>query len=306
MGPSCSVRRRDPASHVTDVGDTRPCHDAKQRTSDAHRYPQFLPDGERFLYLHLTGTEGVGGVYISDLNGAAPLKVLDGQDSALYTQTSTRAGYLLFRRRDTLMAQPFDPVNAKNTGPMFPVIEGVGQSANTGFGAMSVSATGDIVTWAGGLSAAELTWIDRSGRRGSAAAPAAEVAGFAVSRDGGRPANAITSGAATDLWTVQLPGGTPSKFTFGPAPGWAQPTLSPDGSEIAYATVDYAGLSKYELRRKKFDMTGREETLATSEAIMWLWDWALDGSYLVYNATGALWQLPLETREGIIAATSRP
>jgi Tol biopolymer transport system component len=45
-------------------------------------------------------------------------------------------------------------------------------------------------------------------------------------------------------------------------------------------------------------MTGSDETLATSEAIMWLWDWSPDGSYLVYNFAGALWQLPLAPRDG--------
>ena len=33
-------------------------------TSDAHSYPQFLPQGEHFLYLHLTGTPTVAGVYM--------------------------------------------------------------------------------------------------------------------------------------------------------------------------------------------------------------------------------------------------
>ena len=52
-------------------------------TSDAHRYPQFLPDNNHFLFLHLTGTNDVAGIYVGSLDGAAPVRVLDGADSAL-------------------------------------------------------------------------------------------------------------------------------------------------------------------------------------------------------------------------------
>ena len=41
-----------PATKITTTG-----------PSDAHRYPQFLPDGEHFLYLHLTGDAGAAGMY---------------------------------------------------------------------------------------------------------------------------------------------------------------------------------------------------------------------------------------------------
>jgi len=182
---------------------------------------------------------------------------------------------------------------------LFPVIEGVGQGANTGLGAVSVSAAGDLIVWAGGSRTVEMTWIDRSGKRGIPASPPLETSAFALSADGRRLAVSVNgSGLTGDVWTLAVPDGTPSKFTFGPAPGWTYPVWSPNASEIAYATLDNAGLSGYELRRRKSDMTGSEETLLKSDTIMRLWDWSPDGTYLVYNADSALWQLPLEAREG--------
>jgi Tol biopolymer transport system component len=267
-------------------------------TSDGHRYPQFLPDGEHFLYLHLTGTADVGGVYLGALDGAAPIKVLDGQENAWYSPSTTSGGgYLLVRRQDTLMAQPFDPVSRKNTGALFPVIEGAGQGANTGVGAVSVSATGDLIVWAGGSRTTELTWMDRSGKHGSLASPPLEADAFALSADGRRVALGVSAGGFTgDVWTLAVPDGTPSKFTFGPPPGWTYPVWSPNASEIAYATLDNAGLAGYELHRKKSDMSGREESLVKSDAIIRLWDWAPDGTYLVYNSNNALWQLPVDAQ----------
>ncbi len=268
--------------------------------SDGHRYPQFLPDGERFLYLHLTSTPDIGGVYVGSLTGAAPIKVLDGQESALYAPGSAGGrGFLLVRRQNTLMAEPFDPVGGKSTGALFPIMEGAGPGFNTGLGAVSVSSAGDLIVWAGGSRTVELTWTDRSGKRGLRASPPLEGDAFALSRDGRRLAAGINAtGGATDVWTLSVPDGTASKFTFGPAPGWSFPVWSPDASEMAYASPDTAGLSSYELRRKKSDMSGKEETVAKSDQIMWLWDWAADGSYLVYSTYNGLWKLPLDAAQG--------
>jgi Tol biopolymer transport system component len=269
-------------------------------TSDGHRYPQFLPDGEQFLYLHLTGAADVGGIYLGALNGTAPVKVLDGQDSAVYApDPAGGGGHLLVRRQETLMAQPFDPERGAVTGALVPLIEGVGQGPNTGLSAMSASLTGDLVVWAGGIDVAELTWIDRSGKRGGPVGPALEIDSFTLSSDGHRLAMSVLgSGGTTDIWTLAVPDGAPSKFTFGAGPGWSGPVWSPDAREVAYATMDLAGLPGYELRRRKSDMSGSDEPLTRSDTILSLWAWAPDGTCLVYGSKGDLWLLPLDARPG--------
>ena len=210
-------------------------------TSDAHRYPQFLPDGERFLYLHLTGATDVAGVYLGSLDGTPPVKVLEGQDSALYSPgPSGRDGYLLTCRDDTLMAQPFDPARGQAAGALFPVVEGVGRGENTGLCAVSASDTGDLVVWAGTSLVAEVTWVDRSGAHGTRVSQPTEVDSFSLSADERRIAMAIRSGPnVSDVWTFAVPDGTPSKFTFGPDPGWGFPLWSPDGSAIASIAKRY-------------------------------------------------------------------
>ena len=82
---------REGLKRVPDVGGTATpvTKVATAGTSDGHRYPQFLPDGEHFLFLHLTATADVGGVYVGALDGSAPVKVLAGQDSALFAADAT-------------------------------------------------------------------------------------------------------------------------------------------------------------------------------------------------------------------------
>ena len=85
--------------------------------NDADRYPQFLPDGEHFLYLHLVGDADVAGVYVAALDGSTPVRLLPGQDNALYLASpGARTGRLVFRRQDKLMAQAFNPVRRELSG----------------------------------------------------------------------------------------------------------------------------------------------------------------------------------------------
>ncbi len=243
-----------PATKITTTG-----------PSDAHRYPQFLPDGEHFLYLYLTGDAGVAGLYVAALDGSPAVRLLPGQDNALYIASpGARAGHLVFRRHDKLMAQAFDPARRELSGTAFPAAEGVGQGENTGLGAFSVSNHGGLAYGPGTVTRVEMVWIDRSGKRQASVSPTADINTFSLSRDQRRLALGIAAdatGTESQIWTQALPGGSPSKLTFDPAPGWEAPVWSSDASEIAYATMNLAGLSTYEIRRKALSSAGTEETL---------------------------------------------
>ena len=146
------------------------------------------------------------------------------------------------------------------------------------------------------LMSAGLAWFTRTGERQDALTNATGLNSFSISRDQQQAAISILeSDDSIDLWLQALPGGgAPSRFTFGPPPGWEQPVWAPDGSWVAYTTYSLAGLASYDIRRKPTDSSGAEETLLSSNADWELWDWAPDGSYLVCEHLGDLQLLPLE------------
>ncbi|MEO8196132.1 MAG: protein kinase [Thermoanaerobaculia bacterium] len=260
-----------------------------------HRYPQFLPDGRSFLFLYLAASPEVAGTYVGNLDGSAPVRVLASADQARFAPVGpdSASGYLLFRRESTLLAQAFDSARRQTSGEPTVVAEGVGTAVNTGSGAFALSANG-ILAWSSAESSrGELVWFDRSGKRLAAVnSEMRELQGLALAHGDRRLA--YGTGEPSDIWLQSLPAGEPSRFTFGPDPGWAYPVWSPDGNDLAYTTWDLAGLPKYEIRRRRADRAGAEETLIQSHEALYPWDWTPGGQALLYGeGERELWLLPL-------------
>src|SRR4029453_8548278 len=101
---------------------------ANPRSSVAHRYPQFLPDGRHFLFLYLDGQPNVGGVYAGSLDGGDPVRILEGEEAAQFAPgLAGDSVHLLFVRGDTLMAQAFDPRALRLSGTAFSLVDFVSQ-----------------------------------------------------------------------------------------------------------------------------------------------------------------------------------
>ena len=272
-----------------------------------HRYPQFLPDGRSFVFQHLAPSAEVAGVYVASLDGGTPERVLDGIDQALYAPAAGGGeGFLLFRRESTLLARPFDPGRRRTVGDASPVAEDVGGGPNTGAGAFSVSASGVLAFSSDWERSGELVWFDRTGRRLDVVnAEMREMQGLSLSRGERRVAFGV--GRPSDIWVQSLPGGEPSRFTFGPAPGWSYPVWSPDGSELAYTTFDLVGYPHYEIRRRRADRAGDEEPLLRAKTTLYPWDFSPDGRSLVYgDESGDLWLLPLSGDRTPVRFVSAP
>ena len=98
-----------------------------------HRFPVFLPDAIHFLYTMGSDKPDGSGVFVGSLDGAPAVRLLPDATNASYSPPPTPAGtaHLMFRRENTLMAQPFDARGLKLTGEMFPVAEQVYRIALT-------------------------------------------------------------------------------------------------------------------------------------------------------------------------------
>ncbi len=207
--------------------------------SAGHRFPVFLPDGVHFLYNAGSDKPDAPGLYVGSLDGSAATRLLPDGTNALYVAAAAPggSGHLVFRREDTLMAQPFDPQALNLRGEMFPVAEQVPiGSGHVGFGAFSASENGTLVYRTGGLeSNRELVWMDRAGKRLRVVTkPGAMVGSPAISPDQRTAAVRINagSGSASDIWLQDLERDVISRFTFGPGTKM-NPVWSPDGSRVA-------------------------------------------------------------------------
>ena len=100
----------------------------------SHRWPQFLPDGRRFLFLVQPGNA----ISLGSLDSSEIKRLLNTDSKAL----SSPPGNLLFVRQGTLVAQPFDASRGELTGDAAPMVEQVRYSSVNGRAAFSVSENG--------------------------------------------------------------------------------------------------------------------------------------------------------------------
>jgi serine/threonine protein kinase len=154
LGPLMKV----PAGGGTPVPATTVPDDAK---GEAHRCPQFLPDGRRFLYVVTWTTEQRGGLYLASLDGGAPRLVSSEVRSGIVLAGTT----LLYAEGGTLYARSFDPGQAQLTGePRVVLRNEVSPQWRFEKVAISASATGILVFQSRLAYNSQLVSYDRSGK----------------------------------------------------------------------------------------------------------------------------------------------
>ena len=229
---------------------------------DRHLLPQLLPGGKTLLFT------APPNVMVLDLATGEQRELTDGGD-ARYVDT----GHLVYMKRGTLMAAPFDVRSARITGGSVALIDGVMHGVNalntndeTHAGQFAISQSGTLIYALGGITPShltELTWLDRKGDTqplpgGSGRAfmyphlsPDGQKILMQIRRDGSRE---------TDLWVHDIARGAPTRLTFDPA---GSPVWSPDGRRIVYSfgTNGRAG----NLHLMNADGSGRPERLTTSD-----------------------------------------
>ncbi len=186
------------------------------RHERTHRWAQFLPDGNRFLYFARTTTTGAGSeddaIRVGSLDGKTDKRLLPSHANAFYA-----SGYILFLRERTLMAQPFNAKNLELTGDAAPVAEQVQFDNSFSRGGFTVSQGGTLAYQGGsGQSGSELLWYDRNGRKVDSLGEPAEYFAPRASRDGKKVAMTLYDPKARnlDIWTYDLTRRIRTRFTF--------------------------------------------------------------------------------------------
>ncbi len=259
------------------------------------RFPQFLPDGRRFLcYLQLAPPE-LRGVYLGSLDGGDMVRVLVADTMA----THAPPGYLLEARQGQLVAWSFNAAQGVVSGDPVPIASDVIGNDTVGRGAFSVSETGVLVYRAAtSAQRRQLTWVDRAGRVLSTVGSADDTtapAGPELAPDGRRVVWYRQVQGNSDAWLMDVSRGVETRFTSGPGAD-ITPLWSPDGSRVAFASSRSGNI---DLVEHPAAGAGGERTLLSTRDTKYPLSWSADGRFLLYRSANAttgrqdLWALPL-------------
>jgi Tol biopolymer transport system component len=254
----------------------------------ASESPAWLPNG-RFLYVR------AGGIFAGSLSGGRPVAILPERAAATYVLPLKAGlpGQLLFIRRETLLAQPFDAEKLALQGDAVPVEE-CGSKPSAGGVAFTASTNGVLVCRGGNPPDVVLTWLDRAGKKLRSVGKPFRLAinpAIRLSPDDSQAIVTISGPTGVDLWIADLNRETLSRFTF---EGSRSALWSPDGRRVVWAANDR---NRY---LKSADGSGKDELLYQDPKCnsCYLEDWSADGKLIAFAESGEkaaldIWLVPV-------------
>jgi serine/threonine protein kinase len=265
-------------AHVDAAGGTRVALSTVDAKETSHRWPDFLPDGNHFLYFAHGSTIADSGIYLAALDSKERKLLLRNDSNAIYTAP----GYLLFVRDNTLMAQRFNPRSLALDGEAKPLADHVAVNTDIWRSVLTASANGELLYQHGAAGGgSQLFWFDAAGKQGESVLP--ETADYywpILSPDASKLAFTLESNGVGDIWVLDLARHTKTRITFGPQySGW--PIWWPDGKSIVFNYGPSGTMDS--LYRQNADGTGSKEKLLETPGILETpASIAPDGRYIAY------------------------
>ena len=277
-----------------------------------HRWPQFLPDGEHFLFFGTNHSgESEKGIYLGSLKDGSYKHVIDSDSQGLYA-----SGYLLYHLQSQLLAQKFDAGSGSLSGDPALLANTVEYDSGTWHTSFSAGQNGLLIYEPGSKTlGTDLVWVDRHGTSlGKVAERAFYKGSGRISPDGKRLA--VASGdPQADIWVMDLSNGSRTRLTFGGATH-LQPSWSADGQRVVYTRQNGSTIiSGTSIRQRLANGGGQEQSLIENTpaglATLLSPEFSPDNRYLVYTSqqgpTGiGIWAMPLAGEKKPIAVLPPP
>ncbi len=234
----------------------------------AFAWPQFLPDGRRFLYQIVSLDPERSGVHVGSLDADQSFRLLAGDSAATFAAPR----HVLYVENNQLLAAEIDTESLKLTGRTSIVAREVSRPL---LGADNVvSAAGGLLAFQYGVRNQNLAWFDRKGRNvGTLPLPTA-LFNPRISPDQSRIV--ATSAVTNDpgLWLAHLTRAEVARLE----PDAIAPLWSPDGERIAFTARD-----GFDLLVRDLEGAEPPHLLISDDTIKLLGDWSPNGAEFLYT-----------------------
>jgi eukaryotic-like serine/threonine-protein kinase len=237
-------------------------------------FPQFLPDGQHFLFL-MSGEDT--GVHVGHVDGRRPKRVIGDADSrAVYSPRHRR---LFFLRDGALVGASFDTAALEvDEDDEIRVVDGV--LSAFGLGAFSISATGDIV-YRSGDALRQFVEVDRNGQEiRRVGEPVGDSMTHPSLSGDGRTVAMQRGTTDIDIWLLDLERGIPTHLVRNTGLD-VGPVFSPDDRTIIFAS-DRAGRGA-DLYRVSVTRPGPPERVLGMPGPQSVLDWG--SGWLLFRST---------------------
>jgi eukaryotic-like serine/threonine-protein kinase len=267
-----------------------------------HLWPEFLPDGNHFLYLADSSEVEYHNLFVGALDTKERKRLFSLASNVEYS----RDGYLLFARDRQLIAQPFDVHRLEPTGQPVTLAGEVLQQTLDHKTDFSVSDNGMLMYRGVRGIDTQIVWRDREEGQAALVTTPAEHYEPTLSPDGKRVAVDVfdpkpsprfglnIARITSDIWLLDAASGAGSRFTFDPGADF-DPVWSPDGTRIVFSSNRRGPVDLY---LKNADGSGPDELLLDSAGDKHAQAWSPDGRFLVYGTFEKktrtdIWLLPM-------------
>ncbi|HXV14937.1 MAG TPA: protein kinase [Candidatus Krumholzibacteria bacterium] len=276
-------------------GETRVVTEVDTANGDAtHRFPMFLPDGKRFVFVVLPPRDQLFDVRVGSLDGETSPVIARMAGAPVYS----RSGYLLSFRDEHIIAAAFDARSLEVEGEPVPIGEMAGVGGGySGAGGATVSENDVLVRTFAGTPNTTVQWLGRDGRpRGRITVPSGFFVEPVFSPDGRRMTLVEwRPDGAANIWMFDVERDVATRFTFENSENF-DAMWSPDGKSIVF-TSNREG--RENLYIKPSDGSREEEKLFDSGELFTKTEaWAPDGSGIVFSVltektNSDLWLFPM-------------